>query len=76
MFELLICFIFFRLLFKTIGLTFRLTWGLAKFIASLLMILALPVLIFVVLFAGGVFLFLPLILIGIAAGIVKSCVKV
>jgi hypothetical protein len=76
MFELLICFIFFSLLFKTIGLTFRLTWGLAKFIASLLMILALPVLIFVVLFAGGVFLFLPLILIGIAAGIVKSCVKV
>ena len=76
MFELLICFIFFRLLFKTIGLTFRLTWGLAKFIASLLMIFALPVLIFVVLFAGGVFLFLPLILIGIAAGIVKSCVNV
>ena len=76
MFELLICFIFFSLLFKTIGLTFRLTWGLAKFIASLLMILALPVLIFVVLFAGGLFLFLPLILIGIAAGIVKSCVKV
>lgn len=75
MFELLICFIFFSLLFKTIGLTFRLTWGLAKFIASLLMILALPVLIFVVLFAGGVFLFLPLILIGIAAGIVKSCVN-
>ena len=76
MFELLICFIFFGLLFKTIGLTFRLTWGLAKFIASLLMILALPVLIIVVLFAGGIFLFLPLILIGIAAGIVKSCVKV
>ena len=76
MFELLICFIFFSLLFKTIGLTFRLTWGLAKFIASLLMILALPVLIFVVLFAGGVFLLLPLILIGIAAGIVKFCVKV
>lgn len=76
MFELLICFIFFSLLFKTIGLTFRLTWGLAKFIASLLMIFALPVLIFVVLFAGGVFLFLPLILIGIAAGIVKSCVNV
>lgn len=76
MFELLICFIFFSLLFKTIGLTFRLTWGLAKFIASLLMILALPVLIIVVLFAGGIFLFLPLILIGIAAGIVKSCVKV
>ena len=76
MFELLICFIFFSLLFKTIGLTFRLTWGLAKFIASLLMIFALPVLIIVVLFAGGIFLFLPLILIGIAAGIVKSCVKV
>ena len=76
MFELLICFIFFSLLFKTIGLTFRLTWGLAKIVAGLLMIFALPVLIIGVLFAGGVFLFLPLILIGIAAGIVKSCVNV
>lgn len=76
MFELLIGIIFGWLFLKTIGLTFRLTWGMAKFIASLLMIFALPVMIVCLLFAGGVILFLPLILIAIAAGIVKSCVKV
>ena len=75
MFELLIGIIFGWLFLKTIGLTFRLTWGMAKLIASLLMIFALPVMIVCMLFAGGVILFLPLILIAIAAGIVKSCVK-
>ena len=76
MFELLITVIFFWLLFKTIGLTFRITWGMAKLVASLLMVFALPILIFGLLFAGGVILILPVVLIGIAAGIVKSCVKV
>lgn len=76
MFELLIGIIFGWLLVKTIGLTFRITWGMAKFIACLLMVLALPVLILVLLFAGGVLLFLPIIMVGIAAGVVKSCVKV
>ena len=74
MFELLISVVFFGLLFKTIGLTFRLTWGVAKLVAGLLMMFALPVLIFCLLFAGGVVLFLPLVLIAIAAGIVKACV--
>ena len=74
MFELLIRVVFFGLLFKTIGLTLRLTWGVAKLVAGLLMMFALPVLIFCLLFAGGVVLFLPLVLIAIAAGIVKACV--
>ena len=76
MFELLIGIIFGWLLIKTLGLTFRLTWGMAKIIASLLMIIALPAMILCLLFAGGVLLFLPIILIGIAAGLVKSCAKV
>lgn len=75
MFELLIGIIFGWLLIKTLGLTFRLTWGMAKIIASLLMIIALPAMILCLLFAGGVLLFLPIILIGIAAGLVKSCAK-
>ena len=74
MFELLISVIFFGLLFKTIGLTLRLTWGVAKLVAGLLMVFALPILILCLLFAGGIVLFLPLILIVIAAGIVKVCV--
>ena len=75
MFELLIGIFFGWLLIKTLGLTFRLTWGMAKIIASLLMIIALPAMILCLLFAGGVLLFLPIILIGIAAGLVKSCAK-
>lgn len=75
MFELLIGIIFGWLLIKTLGLTFRLTWGMAKMIASLLMIIALPAMILCLLFAGGILLFVPIILIGIAAGIVKACVK-
>ena len=73
MFELLISVVFFWLLFKTIGLTLRLTWGIAKIFAWVLVVFALPALIFGLLFAGGVLLFLPLILVGLAAGLVKIC---
>ena len=75
MFELLVCILFFWLLVKTVGLTFRITWGMAKLVAGLLMVLALPVLILVLLFVGGFFLMIPLIMVALAAGIVKACVK-
>ena len=45
MFELLTIAIFLWLLVKTIGFAFRLTWGVAKIAASILIGLALPVLI-------------------------------
>lgn len=75
MFELLVCILFFWLLVKTVGLTFRITWGMAKLVAGLLMVLALPVLFLVLLFVGGFFLMIPLIMVALAAGIVKACVK-
>ena len=75
MFELLICIIFFWLLFKTIGLTFRITWGMAKVVAGFLMVLALPLLIVGLLFVGGFLLIIPVVMVAIAAGIVKACVK-
>lgn len=59
---------------KAIGLAFKLTWGIAKIIASILMVLALPALIVCMIFVGGIALLVPLILIGIAAGILKACV--
>ena len=75
MFELLTIVVFAWLLIKTIGLAFKLTWGMAKIIASILLVLALPLLIVCLLFVGGAILIVPVAMIGIAAGIMKSCIK-
>ena len=73
MFELLTLAIFLWLFVKAIGFAFRLTWGIAKIAASILIALALPVLIISLVFAGGVLLLIPLVMIAIAAGILKAC---
>ena len=74
MFELLTLVIFIWLLVKTIGLAFRLTWGVAKVIASILMVIALPVLIICLVFVGGMALMIPIAVIGMAFGLLKACV--
>ena len=75
MFELLTIIVFAWLLIKAIGLAFKLTWGMAKIVASILMVLALPLLIVCLLFVGGAILIVPVAMIGIAVGIMKSCIK-
>ena len=75
MFELLTIVVVVWLLIKTIGLAFKLTWGMAKIVASILLVLALPLLIVCLLFVGGAILIVPVAMIGIAAGIMKSCIK-
>lgn len=74
MFELLILVAFVWLFVKTIGLAFKVTWGLAKIVAMLLFVLALPTLVGCFLVAGGVLLLVPVALIGTACGILNSCV--
>ena len=74
MFELLVIAIFIWLLVKSIGLAFKLTWGVAKIAASILIGLAFPVLILCFVFAGGIALLVPVIMISIAAGILKAVV--
>ena len=74
MFELITVVIFGWLMFKGIGLAFRLTWGIAKIVASILMILALPLLVVCLLFAGSLALIVPLVVIGIAVAIMDACV--
>lgn len=74
MFELLSLVLFGWLFVKVIGLTFRMTWGIAKFMVSILISLALPVLFISILFVGGIALLVPVAMITIAAGIVKICV--
>ena len=75
MFELLTIIVFVWLSIKAIGLVCKLTWGMAKITASILMVLALPLLIVCLLFLGGAILIIPVAMIGIAAGIMKSCIR-
>jgi len=74
MFELFTIAIFIWLLVKAIGLAFKLTWGIAKIAASILIGLAFPVLIVCLIFVGGIALLLPIAMIAIAAGILKACI--
>ena len=73
MFELLTVGIFIWLLVKAAGFAFRLTWSVAKIAASILIGVALPVLIVCLVFAGGIVLLVPLVMVATAAGILKAC---
>lgn len=74
MFELLILIVFVGLFGKAVGLACKVTWGLAKVVAMILFALALPALIGCLLIAGGIALLLPIALVGVACGILKTCV--
>ena len=74
MFELLVLVLFCWLFVKTIGLAFRVTWGLAKVVAVILFVLALPTLIGCFLVAGGILLLIPVALIGLAWGVLRASV--
>lgn len=74
MIELLFVIVFVWLLVKAIGLAFKLTWGLTKAIASVLMAIALPLLIVCLVFAGGIALLLPVGMIALSLGVLKACV--
>ena len=74
MLEFLLLMAFCWLFFKTLGLAFRVTWGLAKFAASLLFAVALPLMIALFLLAGGVMLVIPLAMVATAFVILKALV--
>ncbi len=74
MFELLVLILFGWMFIGALRLAFKVTWGFAKIAASILFVLALPVLIVCLLFAGGMVLLLPVALIALAWGILKACV--
>lgn len=73
MLDILFTVIFLWLLVKAIGFAFKLTWGITKIVACVLMVLAFPTLILCLLFASGIALLLPIALIAIAVGILKAC---
>ena len=74
MLEFLVVVLFCWLFFKAAGLAFRVAWGFAKVIASLLLVLALPILILSLIFAGGIVLLVPVAMIGIALALLADCV--
>ena len=74
MFELLVFILFIWMFSGALRLAFRVTWGIAKLIAVILFVLALPVMIGCLLMASGLVLLLPLALVGLACGILKSCI--
>lgn len=61
------------LFFKAIGLAFKLTWGAAKIVATVLLAIAVPVFILLAIFVGGFVLLLPVALIAGAVGLLKAC---
>lgn len=73
MFELIVLALFCWIFFGAIKLTFKVAWGLAKVIAVILFVLALPSLIGCLLYARGIILLVPVALIGLAWGILKAC---
>lgn len=74
MFEILTLIVFVWILIKSIGLMLRLTWGAAKIIAAVLLVLAFPALLVCMLFVGGIALLIPIALVCLAGGILRACV--
>ncbi len=74
MLELFIIVLFCWLFFKAIGLAFKVAWGAAKIAASVLFTIAIPLLVLILIFAGGLLLLVPLSLIAIAFGLLKTCI--
>ncbi len=74
-FDILVTVAFIWLFIKVLGFLFKATWGLAKIVATILLILALPALILCLIFAGGALLLIPLALVAGAFGLVKLLVK-
>ncbi len=74
MLDLLILIVFCWLFFKAVKLAFKVTWGVTKIIAMLLFVVAWPILIGCLMFAGGILLVVPVALIGVAFGLLKACV--
>ena len=64
---------FIWLIVKAAGFALKLTWGVAKVVAAILIGVALPVLIVCLVLVGGIALLVPLGMIAIAVGILKAC---
>ena len=74
MFDIIVIALFVWLFFGAVKLAFKATWGLAKILATILFVIALPALIGCLMVAGGFLLLIPLGLVALAFGILKLCI--
>ena len=73
MIEILFSILAIWLFFKAVGLAFKITWGAAKIVATILLTIAVPAFILLAIFVGGFVLLLPAALIAGAVGLLKAC---
>ena len=73
MFEILVTILSLWLFTGCIRLAFKIAWGTTKIVASVLLALAAPILILCLIFAGGVVLLFPAMLIAAAFALLKRC---
>ena len=71
MLDILLTVLFISLFILTVKLMFKLTWGIAKVVAVILLIIALPTLIGGLMVAGGLVLLIPVALLIGAIGTIK-----
>ncbi len=74
-FEIIFSIIALVLFVKAITLAVKIGWGVTKILAVILLILALPVFILCLIFAGGLLLILPVALIAGAVGLLIYACK-
>ena len=74
MLDLILTILFLWLGFKALKLAFKVAWGTAKLIASILLVLALPALVGCLLFAGGILLLIPVALVAVAFTLLSNCI--
>ena len=74
MMELLMTVLFCWLFWKALGLAFRAAWGITKILVTLLFVLAVPMLLGCVLFAGGLLILIPVAMVALALGLLKAIV--
>lgn len=74
MLEILCVLLFCWLGFKALKLAFRVAWGAARIIASILFAVAIPALVLCLVFAGGLLILIPVAMIAIAFGLLKACI--
>lgn len=72
MLTLFVFLVFGWLFFKTVGLAFHVTWGLAKLVATILFVVALPLLIVFAVVGALLPLLLPVALVAAAFYILKN----
>ena len=73
MLEILVTIAFLWVGFHALKLMFKVAWCLAKAIAVILLILAFPGLLVCLFVIGGAIILVPLALVAIAFGLLKSC---